>query len=199
MKPGLLLALRPLIKKRRNKSLFAKRKPIKLYAIMPKESAGILLYTQKNKAWEVLLVHPGGPFWRNKDNGVWSIPKGEIEKDENILEAAIRETSEELGIQVEGNFIQLTPLKQKSGKMVYAWAVKKDVDISVLKSNNFVLEWPPKSGKFNNFPEIDKAAWFSFPEAKVKILMGQLPFIIELEQLLQINSYPILHLNPHKQ
>lgn len=188
MKPDLLLALRPLVKKGGNKLLFEKRKTINPYFIMPKVSAGILLYTQKNKVWEVLLVHPGGPFWINKDKGVWSIPKGEIKKGENILEAAIRETREELGIQVAGNFIQLTPLKQKRGKMVYAWAVKKDFDISVLKSNNFVLEWPPKSGKFNNFPEIDKAAWLSFPEAKVKILVGQLPFIIELEQVLQMNS-----------
>lgn len=199
MKPGLLLALRPLMKKRRNKSLFEKRKLIKPYPIMPKESAGILLYTQRNKVWEVLLVHPGGPFWGNKDKGVWSIPKGEIEKGENILEAAIRETSEELGIQVAGNFIQLTPLKQKSGKIVHAWALKRNIDVNIIKSNSFALEWPPKSGDSKSFPEIDKAAWFSFPEAKRKILLGQLPFITELEQLLQINSYPILHPKPHKQ
>lgn len=148
---------------------------------MQKKSAGILLYRFKNNLPEVLLVHPGGPFWINKDDGSWSIPKGEFEENENPLHAAIREMEEETGIKVSGEFIELTPVKQKSGKVIYAWSLLQDIGITQIKSNTFEIEWPPKSGKKKEFPEIDKAAWFSFPIAGTKIIQGQLPFIQELK------------------
>lgn len=150
---------------------------------MPRTSAGILLYRLNKKKPEVLLVHPGGPFWVKKDNEAWSIPKGEIEPEEDLLQAAIRETVEEIGLKVKGKFIALNPQKQKSGKTIHAWAVKGDFDISKIKSNTFEMEWPPKSGKKAQFPEIDKAAWFGLAEAKLKILRGQVPLISELERL----------------
>ncbi|MFC0771503.1 NUDIX domain-containing protein [Terrimonas alba] len=146
-----------------------------------KKSAGILLYRFSGGLPEVLLVHPGGPFWAKKDIGAWSIPKGEFEAEEDPLSAAQRELAEETGIKAEGNFIELTPVKQKSGKLVYAWALEKDVDTGSIKSNSFEIEWPPKSGKKKSFPEIDKAAWFAVAESKEKILPGQLPLINELE------------------
>ncbi len=146
-----------------------------------KKSAGIVLYRFLNTLPEVLLVHPGGPFWAKKDLGAWSIPKGEFEPDENPLDAAIREVDEETGIKVSGDFIELTPVKQKSGKMVYAWALQKDVDAAFIKSNSFDIEWPPKSGRKKSFPEIDKAAWFDMDEAGKKIVEGQAPLIKELE------------------
>ncbi len=146
-----------------------------------KKSAGILLYRLSGGPMEVLLVHPGGPFWAKKDDGAWSIPKGEFEAEEDPLAAAQRELEEETGIKAEGNFIELTPVKQKSGKWVYAWALEKDIDPGSIKSNEFEMEWPPKSGKKKSFPEIDKAAWFGVAEARRKILSGQLPLINELE------------------
>lgn len=149
---------------------------------MQKKSAGILLYRIHHNISEVLLVHPGGPFWAKKDLGVWSIPKGEFEPGENPLDAAKREVEEETGIKVEGPFIELTPVKLKSGKLIYAWAVQGDVDIANISSNEFEMEWPPKSGKKKSFPEIDKAAWFTLPEAKNKINGGQAPLIEEWEQ-----------------
>src|ERR1700712_4284229 len=125
-----------------------------------KKSAGIILYRQKKaKALEIFLVHPGGPFWKNKDLGAWSIPKGEFTGQEDPLTAAKREIKEETGISCSGIFLELTPLKQKSGKMVYAWALEKDADAGNIKSNMFEMEWPPKSGQFKSFPEVDKAAW----------------------------------------
>jgi predicted NUDIX family NTP pyrophosphohydrolase len=145
-----------------------------------KTSAGILLYRLNKKNAEVFLVHPGGPFWKNKDEGAWSIPKGEIEEDEDALGAAIREFKEETGISVAGDFISLNPVKLKSGKLVKAWALEKDIDASVIKSNTFLLEWPPKSGKKIEVPEIDSAGWFTIQEAKEKINTGQLPFLEEL-------------------
>ena len=148
---------------------------------MTKKSAGILLYRYHNNLPEVLLVHPGGPFWARKDMGAWSIPKGEFEPGENPLDAAKRELEEETGIKAEGNFIELTPLKQKSGKLVYAWTLEKDIDPEDIKSNDFEMEWPPKSGKKKAFPEIDKAAWFNMDEARRKIIEGQSPLIDELE------------------
>ncbi|TLP81787.1 NUDIX domain-containing protein [Maribacter sp. ACAM166] len=151
---------------------------------MPKQSAGILLYRWNNKALEVLLVHPGGPFWAKKDIGVWSIPKGEIEPDENPLYAAIRETEEETGLEVQGEFTPLKSQKQKSGKVIHAWSVKGDFDISKIESNSFEMEWPPKSSKKALFPEIDKASWFDLIDAKLKIVRGQMPFILELEKLI---------------
>jgi len=116
---------------------------------MPKISAGILLCRLNNSESEVLLVHPGGPFWTKKDRGTWSIPKGEIEHEEDLLEAAIRETEEETGIKSQGKFIALSPLKQKNGKVIHAWALQGDFQPSDLKSNTFEMEWPPKSGKNN--------------------------------------------------
>lgn len=145
-----------------------------------KTSAGILLYRFNKKNVEVFLVHPGGPFWKNKDEGAWSIPKGEYTEDEEPLKAAIREFKEETGISVEGDFIPLKPVKLKSGKLVKAWALEKDIDATVIKSNTFLLEWPPKSGKKIEVPEIDRAGWFAIQEAKEKINTGQLPLLEEL-------------------
>src|ERR1700730_9341246 len=124
---------------------------------MPKQSAGILLFRLKNKDIEVLLAHPGGPFFKNKDDGAWTIPKGEIDNEEEPLLAAKREFKEETGTEINGKFIPLKPVKYKSGKIVYAWAVEGNIDPSVLKCNTFKLEWPPKSGKFIDAPEIDRA------------------------------------------
>ncbi|MGB3344178.1 MAG: NUDIX domain-containing protein [Aequorivita sp.] len=151
---------------------------------MPKESAGILLYTKKDCEWKVLLAHPGGPFWAKKDLGAWSIPKGEMEIGESIMAAALREAGEELGIPLQGKLIPLISQKQQSGKWVHAAAMQSDFDPTNLHSNTFSLEWPPHSGKINSYPEIDKVAWFSFSEAKTKILKGQIPFIIQLENML---------------
>ncbi|MEO6328494.1 MAG: NUDIX domain-containing protein [Ginsengibacter sp.] len=148
---------------------------------MPKKSAGILIYSYHNNLLQVLLVHPGGPFWAKKDLGAWSVPKGEIEEDENPLDAAKREVEEETGIKILGDFVELTPIKQKSGKMVYAWAIKNDLNAAEITSNTFETEWPPKSGIKKRFPEIDKAAWFNAEEAKKKIIEGQVPLIEELQ------------------
>jgi predicted NUDIX family NTP pyrophosphohydrolase len=145
-----------------------------------KTSAGILLYRFNNKVLEVFIVHPGGPFWKKKDTGAWSIPKGECTEDEDPLRAAQREFKEETGIEVSGNFTALTPVKLKSGKLIHAWALEKDVDHTRIISNHFPLEWPPKSGKTIEVPEVDKAAWFTIAEAKEKINPGQLPLIDEL-------------------
>lgn len=148
---------------------------------MCKKSAGILLYRLQNDDWEVLLVHPGGPFWAKKDLGAWSIPKGEFDENENPLDAAKREVEEETGIKVQGDFIELTPVKQKNSKLIYAWALRGNFDAAQIKSNTFEIEWPPKSGKEKSFPEVDKAAWFNIEEAKKKITEGQLPLINEIE------------------
>lgn len=148
---------------------------------MTKKSAGILLYRFHNKVPEVLIVHPGGPFWAKKDLGSWSIPKGELGPDEIPLDAAKRELEEETGIEAAGDFIELTPFKQKSGKLVYAWALHKDIDPAIIRSNNFEMEWPPKSGNKKAFPEIDAAAWFNMDEAKKKMINEQAPLIDELK------------------
>ncbi len=153
--------------------------------LMSKKSAGLVLYRFRDNLPEVLLVHPGGPFWTKKDVGAWSIPKGELDEDENPLDAAKRETEEETGIRAEGKFLELTPVKQKSGKLVFAWAVKADVDTADIKSNLFEIEWPPKSGHKKSFPEIDKAEWFKTDAAKSKIIPGQAALIEELERILQ--------------
>jgi len=147
---------------------------------MIKKSAGILLYRFQHEKLEVLLVHPGGPFWVKKDLGVWSIPKGEFEDDEDPLSAAKREFMEELGVPVSGDFIAMTPVKQKNNKIVYAFAINGDLDVSGTKSNTFEMEWPPKSGKRQLFPEIDKAGWFEFQTAKQKIIEAQGEIIDEL-------------------
>ena len=139
------------------------------------------MYRFHTNGTEVLLVHPGGPFWAKKDDGAWSIPKGEFGAGEDPLSAAKRELEEETGIKADGNFIELTPVKQKSGKLVYAWALQKDIDPAGIKSNSFEMEWPPRSGIKKSFPEIDRAAWFTMNEARRKIIDGQVPLINELE------------------
>ena len=150
---------------------------------MPTRSAGILLYRLKNKLPEVFLVHPGGPFWAKKDDGAWTIPKGEFDEREVPLDAAKREFEEETGTKISGEFIELNPVKQKSGKIVFAWAVEGDIDPTKIRSNEFEIEWPPRSGKMKSFPEIDKASWFDPKEAKKKIIAAQVPLVEELEKM----------------
>ena len=153
-----------------------------------KNSAGILLHRLRGSGIEVFLVHPGGPFWATKDAGAWSIPKGEFEAGEDPLEAAKREFKEETGFAVAGNFIELTPVKQPGGKVVYAWAVMGDCEAESIKSNTFSLEWPPRSGKRKEFPEVDRAGWFTPEVAREKILKGQLNFLEELKRKIENNS-----------
>lgn len=147
---------------------------------MPKPSAGILLYRFVDSQLQVFLVHPGGPFFKNKDDGSWSIPKGEFADDENSLSAAKREFLEETGQDINGNFIELTPIQQKGGKTVYAWAVEGDIDHETIVSNTFEIEWPPRSGKKQMFPEIDRAGWFDVETAKTKLNAAQVGLINEL-------------------
>ena len=149
---------------------------------MPKHSAGVLLYRKLDNMMQVFLVHPGGPFWKNKDDGSWSVPKGEYEDDEDPLDAAKREFYEETGEYIDGRFIKLNPVKQKSGKIVQAWAVEGDIDSQNIKSNFFEMEWPPKSGKTQQFPEIDKGEWFSIEQALIKINPGQVGLVMELTE-----------------
>lgn len=150
---------------------------------MSKRSAGLLVYRLKENATEVFLVHPGGPFWKNKDEGAWSIPKGEYGEDEDPLEAARREFTEETGFGISGNFRKLSPVKQKGGKEILAWAVEADFDSENIISNTFEMEWPPRSGKMQAFPEIDRAGWFSIVEARGKINPGQLGLLEELKEI----------------
>lgn len=152
---------------------------------MPKTSAGILLYRKSNNEVEVFLIHPGGPFFRNRDEGAWSIPKGEIDEGEDELSAAKREFEEETGCRPEGRFLPLSPVKQKSGKIVLSWAVEGNCDAGSLRSNTFSLEWPPKSGRVQEFPEADRAAWFAISKAKQKINPAQTPLLDELISLLK--------------
>lgn len=142
------------------------------------------MYRKQDQRLEVFLVHPGGPFWAKKDEGAWSVPKGEFEEGEKPLEAARREFREETGFDVDGRFAALTPLKQPSGKVIYAWAAAGDLDAAAIKSNTFTMEWPPKSGKIQEFPEVDRGGWFGIPEAREKLLPGQRPFLDELLKLL---------------
>ncbi|MCG6969216.1 MAG: NUDIX domain-containing protein [Gammaproteobacteria bacterium] len=150
---------------------------------MAKTSAGILLYRRAKYGLEVLLVHPGGPFWAQKDSGAWSIPKGEFESGEDALVAAKREFAEETGFEIEKEFIELEPVKQSAVKTVYAWAAEGDLDASAICSNTFSLQWPPKSGRYEEFPEVDRAEWFDLPTAKRKIVAGQLSLLAQLEAL----------------
>ena len=147
---------------------------------MAKQSAGILLFRVAGNQLQVFLVHPGGPFFKNKDEGSWSIPKGEFADDENSLDAAKREFLEETGQNVDGNFIELTPIHQKGGKIVHAWAVEGDINHETIVSNTFEIEWPPRSGNKQIFPEIDRAAWFDEETAKLKINPAQAALIREL-------------------
>lgn len=151
-------------------------------------SAGLLLYRFRNGALEVFLAHPGGPFFAHKDDGHWTIPKGEIEPNEDFLATAIRECKEEVCIEVDpkGPFLDLGSIRQKGGKVVHAWGAEVDLEgLPVLKSNHFRMEWPPDSGKFQNFPEVDRAQFFSLREARRKIKETQIPLIDRLEALLK--------------
>jgi predicted NUDIX family NTP pyrophosphohydrolase len=147
---------------------------------MPKRSAGILMYRRRDAGLELLLVHPGGPFWAKKDLGAWSIPKGEYSESEDALAVAKREFEEETGARVQGDFLSLGELVQPGRKIVSAWAIEGDFDPSDLKSNLFEMEWPPKSGRKQSFPEVDRAQWFSPADARQKILKGQSEFITRL-------------------
>jgi predicted NUDIX family NTP pyrophosphohydrolase len=151
--------------------------------VMPKRSAGLLFY-RRRRTLEVLLVHPGGPFWAKKDAGAWSIPKGEYSDGEEPLAAARRECAEELGIAPPGPFTALGEVRQAGGKIVTAFAVVQDFDPALFKSNAFDMEWPPKSGQTASFPEIDRAQWFPLDEARERILTGQRPFLTRLAQIL---------------
>ena len=152
---------------------------------MHKRSAGLLLF-RRSTDLELFLVHPGGPFWARKDDGAWSLPKGEYSDAENPLEAAKREFQEETGISVDGDFLPLGELRQPGGKLITAWALEKDVDPTLVKSNLFSMEWPPKSGKTQAFPEVDRAAWFPISQARTKLLKGQLAFVDRLMKKLSV-------------
>jgi predicted NUDIX family NTP pyrophosphohydrolase len=147
-------------------------------------SAGLLLYRVRDRGVEVFLIHPGGPFWTAKEEGAWSIPKGEF-TEEDPLEAAQREFQEETGYPVGGDFQPLAPIRQAGGKWVYAWAVQGDCDAAAIRSNTFQMEWPPHSGQWRTFPEADRAAWFSLAQARQKILKSQRPLLDQLEQMLK--------------
>lgn len=151
---------------------------------MPKISAGLLMYRYQGKVLQVFLVHPGGPFWMNKDLGAWSIPKGEFLPDDDPLEAAKREFFEETGFPAEGEFVPLNDIRQKGGKRVKAWIFRGNLNPEQIMSNTFQLEWPPRSGRIQSFPEVDRASWFSIAQARKKILKSQLPFLDELEKIL---------------
>jgi predicted NUDIX family NTP pyrophosphohydrolase len=148
---------------------------------MAKVSAGILVFRRRPSGLEVMLAHPGGPFWAKKDLGAWSIPKGLADEGEALLDAAKREFLEETGMAVNGEFLDLGAHKQPSGKTIAAWACEGDFDPALLKSNTFTVEWPPRSGRMAEFPEVDRAAWFSIAEALEKIGNGQKPIVVALE------------------
>ena len=149
---------------------------------MPKLSAGILLFRRRPTGVEVMLVHPGGPFWVKKDAGAWSIPKGLVDEGEDLLAAAKREFLEETGTVIDGEFLDLGAHKQSGGKTVVAWACEGDFDPASLNSNTFSLQWPPRSGRTAEFPEVDRAAWYSIDEALMKINKGQKPIIAALAE-----------------
>jgi predicted NUDIX family NTP pyrophosphohydrolase len=155
---------------------------------MPRTSAGLLMYRIREGNVEVLLAHPGGPFFRNKDEGAWSIPKGEPETEEDLLATAQREFEEETGIRPAGPFLPLKPVQQKGGKVVHAWAFQGDCDPRAVKSNTFTIEWPPKSGRQMEFPEIDRAEFLDLETARKKIKAGQERLIDELETILKDRS-----------
>jgi predicted NUDIX family NTP pyrophosphohydrolase len=151
---------------------------------MPRISAGLLMYRKTPQGPQVLLVHPGGPFWKNKDAGAWSIPKGEVDQGEDLLAAAQREFKEELGLDPTGPFVPLDPIKQKSGKIVHAWAFEGDCDPAACRSNTIQVPWPPGSGKWITIPEVDRAEFFALPEAKARANSAQVAFLEQLEHLL---------------
>jgi predicted NUDIX family NTP pyrophosphohydrolase len=143
-------------------------------------SAGILAFRRK-PALEVLLAHPGGPYWAKKDDGAWTIPKGLVERGDDLVTTARREFTEETNLTADGTLIALAPVNQKSEKLVHAFAIEADFELATFVSNTFEIEWPPKSGKQQNFPEIDRIAYFALPAAKTKIIAYQLPLLLELE------------------
>ena len=151
---------------------------------MPRQSAGLLCYRQAPQRLEVLLVHPGGPFWARRDAGAWTIPKGEVEPGEQPLDAAIREFAEETGAVPAGPFIDLGTIRQAGGKVVHGWAFERDVDAATIRSARVTMEWPPRSGRSLTFPEIDRAEWFSVDEARPKVIQAQLPLLDRLIQSL---------------
>lgn len=159
-------------------------------------SNGILLFRFRDEKLEVMLVHPGGPFWAKKDYGVWSIPKGLPEKDENPLDTAKREFREETGFEVDGEFIDLGELTQSGKKIVHVWALEKDLDVTNAVSNTFTLEWPKNSGKVQEFPEVDRAGWFDIELAERKIRKGQIGFI---DRLMDILNYSRKEEHPDKE
>lgn len=149
-----------------------------------KQSAGILLYKINEGEIFVFLAHPGGPFWKNKDSGAWSIPKGELKENEDALKAAKREFEEETGIKLSGAFIPLNSVKLKSGKLIHAWALEKDLDAEAIKGNEVEIIWPPKTGKKILIPEIDKAEWFSVENALQKVNPAQADLITQLVRII---------------
>ncbi|HEY4479165.1 MAG TPA: NUDIX domain-containing protein [Candidatus Paceibacterota bacterium] len=151
---------------------------------MIKHSAGVLVYRKHNSVIEYFLVHPGGPYWSNKDKGIWGIPKGEIHDGEGMFETAQREFTEETGFTVEGNFTPLGSVKKKDGKIIHGWAIEADLDASKLKSNTCTIEWPPRSGKHIEIPEIDRGEYFNFERARNKIHPAQIPLLEKLSELL---------------
>jgi len=160
---------------------------------MSKMSAGLLMYRRRQGGLEVFLIHPGGPFWSKKDTGSWSIPKGEYRVTEDPLDVARREFQEETSFKASGEFIPLTPRKQPSGKIITVWAFEGDCNASAIKSNTFLTEWPPRSGRQQEFPEVDRADWFSILVAKEKIIKGQSGFLDELIQILRSRFQDFVH------
>jgi predicted NUDIX family NTP pyrophosphohydrolase len=151
---------------------------------MSKVSAGLIMYRFKKGHLQVLLVHPGGPYWKNKDAGAWTIPKGEANPNEELLSVAQREFTEETGVVPRAPYTPLTPIKQRAGKIVHAWAFEGDFDPSTLRSNTFEMEWPPKSGKTAEFPEVDRAEFFEVEAAKPKLNASQASLLDELERVI---------------
>jgi predicted NUDIX family NTP pyrophosphohydrolase len=148
---------------------------------MPRTSAGLMMFRRREGGLEVLLVHPGGPFWAKKDLGAWTIPKGEVAEGEDALAAARREFEEETGVRPEGPFRPLGAVKQKAGKLVHAWAFEGDCDPAAIRSNTFRVEWPPRSGEWRTFPEVDRAEWFDLAEARRRINPAQVGLLDALQ------------------
>jgi predicted NUDIX family NTP pyrophosphohydrolase len=150
-----------------------------------RQSAGILMYRRRADRTEVFLIHPGGPFWSRKDDGAWSIPKGEFTSEEPPLDAARREFQEETGFAVSGDFTAMEPIRQAGGKVVHTWVVEGECDAAAVKSNTFSMEWPPRSGQWKTFPEADRAGWFALDQAETKILKSQRPLLDQFRRLIK--------------
>ena len=156
---------------------------------MVKKSAGLLVYRNRDGIIEVFLVHPGGPFWHNKDDGSWSIPKGEFRDDEDPFVVAKREFQEETGFCIEGEFQALQPVRQPGGKLVYAWMIQGNIDASAIRSNSFSMPWPPGSGSIQTFPEVDRGGWFDLSAARRKIGRGQMELLEQLQRAVSSNRF----------